>query len=162
MHKTIPPAIKGLITAVLMIGLVLAIYYAGDSADFRIQYLIYVLYAAGVVWTLMAYRNSDSFTGTFGGLFSQGFRCFIVVTLMIVAFTGIFSKMHPEFAEQSAAAYKEQLIEKKDKLPPAIEKEVAEYKKQYTIRLVSVSIFGYLIIGAGVTAVTAALLTRRK
>ena len=162
MHRSIPPAIKGLISAVLMIAIVFVIYYAGDSADPRIQYLIYAIYAAGVVWTLIAYRHSTSFTGTFGGLFNQGFRCFIVVTLIMVAFTGIFSKMHPEFAEESAKAYKEQLIAKKDKQLPEIESEVATYKKQYTLRLVSISIFGYLIIGAGVGAVTSALLTRRK
>jgi hypothetical protein len=70
--------------------------------------------------------------------------------------------MHPEFAEESSVEYKAQLIAEKQKTPNEIEAEVADYKKQYTLRLVSISIFGYLIIGAGVTAVTSALLTRRK
>jgi hypothetical protein len=39
---------------------------------------------------------------------------------------------------------------------------VATFKKQYTLKLVSGAIFGYLIIGAGVTAVISALLIRRK
>ncbi len=162
MHRTIAPALKGLITAILMITLVLVIYYAGDSADPRIQYLIYGIYAAGIVWTLMSYRNSPAFVATFGSLFSQGFRCFIVVTLVIVAFTGIFSKMHPEFAAQSAVAYKEQLIKEGNKSPEQLQEEVTDYEKQYTLRLVSISIFGYLIIGAGVTAVLSVLLMRKK
>lgn len=162
MHKTIPPALKGLITAIVMIALVMAIYYGGDKVDPRLQYLIYAIYVGGVIWTLLAYRQSADFTGNFGGLFNQGFRCFLVVTLVIVAFTGIFSKMHPEFAEESSIEYKKQLIAEKQKTPTEIDAEVADYKKQYTLRLVSISIFGYLIIGAGVTAVTSALLTRRK
>lgn len=161
MHRTIPPALKGLVTAILMIGLVLFIYSRGKSVDPRLQYLIYAIYGAGVIWTLIAYRNSSSFTGRFGSLFNQGFRCFIVVTLSIVLFTAIFSNMHPEFAEESGEAYRLELIKQKDKTPDQIEKETADYKKQYTVRLISVSIFGYLIIGAGITALGSALLTRR-
>jgi hypothetical protein len=162
MRNPISPAIKGLITATMMISLVLIIYYGGKDADPRLQYLIYIIYVGGIIWTLLSYRRSPAFTGTFGGLFSQGFKCFIVVTLVIVLFTGIFSWMHPEFAKESALAYREQLInENKDKLPAEIEKETEEYQKQYTLKLVSVSIFGYLIIGAGVTALGSALLTRR-
>jgi len=162
MYRTIPPALKGLITATLMIAIVLGIYYSRSTADPRLQYLIYAVYAVGVVWTIVAYRNSPSFTGSFGELFSQGFKCFIVITLVMVVFTAIFSLMHPEFAEESALAHKEQLIANKDKQLPEIEPEVAKFKKQYTLSLVYGSIFGYLIIGASVTAVASALLMRRK
>lgn len=162
MNKTISPTLKGLFTGLLMIGLVLLIYKLGEKADPRLQYLIYIIYGAGIVWTLLAYRRTPEFTGRFGGLFNQGFRCFIVVTLLMVAFTAILSFSNPGFAEESGEAYRLDLQKKKDHLPAQIEEEVANYKKQYTLRLVSVSIFGYLIIGAGVSAVGAALLTRRK
>ena len=161
MTRYLPPALKGTITAILMIAVVLYIYFNEANVSPDLQYLIYAIYAAGVIWTLFAYKRSVSFTGTFGGLFGQGFRCFIIVTVIMVAFTGIFSLMHPEFAADSAKAYKEELLKEKTKTPDEIEKEAADYKKQYTLRLVSVSIFGYLIIGAGVTALGSALLTRR-
>jgi uncharacterized membrane protein YfcA len=157
-----PPILKGLITAAAMIGVIMGIYYAGKDADARLQYLVYIFYALGIVWTVFAYRQSSSFTGNFGDLFSQGFKCFVVVTLVISLFYGIFNYQHPEFAEETAKAYKEQLIKENQKLPPDIESEVATFKKQYTLKLVSGAIFGYLIIGAGVTAVTSALLSRRK
>jgi uncharacterized membrane protein YfcA len=157
-----PPVLKGLLTAAVMIGVFLGIYYAGKNADTRLQYLVYIIYALGIVWTVVAYRQSSSFTGKFGDIFSQGFKCFVVVTLVIALFYGIFNYQHPEFAEDTAKAYKEQLIKENQKLPPDIETEVAVFKKQYTLKLVSGAIFGYLIIGAGVTAVISALLTRRK
>jgi energy-coupling factor transporter transmembrane protein EcfT len=158
----ISPAIKGLITAALMIAVFLGIYAAGKNADTKLQYLVYILYALGIAWTVVAYRQSAVFTGKFGDNFSQGFKCFIVVTLLIALFYGIFNYKHPEFAEETAAYYKEDLLKKNDKLPAEIETEVTKFKKQYTVRLVSASIFGYLIIGAGVTAILSALLTRRK
>ncbi len=145
-----------------MIAVFLGVYYSGKNVDTRFQYLVYIFYALGIVWTVIAYRQSATFTGKFGDIFSQGFKCFIIVTLLIATFYGIFNYQHPEFAEATAKAYKESLIKENQKTAPEIESEVATYKKQYTLRLVSGAIFGYLIIGAGVTAVVAALLTRRK
>lgn len=159
----ISPAFKGLITAALMIAIALITYYSGLPPSSPLQYGVYAVYGLGIIWTLLAYRKSEAYTGKFGSNFNQGFRCFIVVTLLMVAFTGIFSSMHPEFAEESATLYREELVKNStDKLPDEIDKDVARYKKGYTLALVSGSIFGYLIIGAGVTALVSALLTRRN
>lgn len=164
MHIKLVPALKGVITAVIMIAIALGVYYTDLPADSAIQYLIYAVYGAGIVWTLIAYRVSAAFTGKFGDLFNQGFRCFIVVMVIMVAFTFIFSKMHPEFAEESAKAYKEALLKEKakDKTPAEIDEDVTRYKNRYNTVLVYGAIFGYLIIGAGVTAAASAVLTRRK
>ena len=160
MQIKLRPTVKGLITAALMIAVFLGIYHAGKDAG--LQYLVYIIYALGIAWTVVAYRQSTAFTGKFGDIFSQGFKCFIVVTLAIALFYGILNYQHPEFRDEAAVFYREQLLKQKDKLPPDIESEVGTFKKQYVLRLVSGAIFGYLIIGAGVTAVLSALLTRRK
>ncbi|MEO7923144.1 MAG: DUF4199 domain-containing protein [Chitinophagaceae bacterium] len=157
----ISPAIKGIITAALMIIVILAVYYSGKYADTRLQYLVYIFYALGIAWTLVAYRQSASFSGKFGANFGQGFKCFIVVTLLMAIFYGVFNYMHPEFAKETALAYQEQLVKENQKTGPEIETMISTFKKQYTLKLVSGAIFGYLIIGTGVTAVVSALLTRR-
>ncbi len=161
----ISPAIKGIIIATLMIAVILFIYNLGKEADTRLQYLVYGIYAIGIFWTIFAFRQSGSFTGTFGNLFNQGFRCFIVVTLLMTLFYWIFNSQHPEFAEESAKVYRAQLeqsVLKNEKLPTEIEPEVATFKKQYTLRLVSGAIFGYLIIGVAVTAALSVFLIKRK
>ena len=114
------------------------------------------------MWAIVDYRKSESYTGKFGDLFSQGFRCFIVVTLVMVAFIAIFLKSQPRFKEEGAKAYREFLIKDKNRSKVEIETEVEKYKDQFNTGFVSASIFGYLIIGALVTAVTSALLTRRN
>lgn len=156
------PAIKGLITAIAMIAVILAIYKAGDKASSKWQFLVYIIYALGIAWTLFTFRASTGYTGTFGSLFNQGFRCFIIVTLSMALFYAIFNYTHPEFREQTAVAFREKLVKDPNVLPANIDKEVATFKKQYTLKLVSGAIFGYLIIGVGVTAVTSVLLTRRN
>lgn len=145
-----------------MITIALITFYSGMRANSPFQYLVYAFYVLGIIWAISAYRRSANYTGKFWDSFNQGFHCFVVVTLIMVAFTFTFSKMHPEFAEESAKAYKEQLVKSKTKLPAQIEEEITRYKKGYTTMLVYSSIFGYLIIGATVTAVVSVFNTRRK
>lgn len=156
------PAIKGAVTGAVMIGIALITFYSGMKADSAFQYMVYIVYALGITWTITAYKKSDRFTGKFWDSFNQGFRCFIIVTLLMVLFTGIFSKMHPEFAKEAAEFYKEELIKSKSKTPAEIDTIVNSYKKSYSTMLIYSSIFGYLIIGAVVTTVVSLLTLRRK
>ena len=156
------PALKGLITAILMIITAVVIDQQRNHTDPRIQYVIFFIYAAGIIWSVLAFAQSGKGTGKFAQLFGQGFRCFIIVTICMVIFTFIFIKMHPEFAVLEAQHQREELVKLKDKTPLEIEDMVSTVKKQYTLRYLSASIFGYLIIGAGISAAISALLTRRK
>ena len=158
----ITPALKGLITAAVMIGIFFIIYSMGKDADQRIQYFVYIAYILGIVWTVVAYSKSPAFIGKFGDIFGQGFRCFIVVTLLMALFYGIFNYAHPEFAEETSKAYREQLIDEKQTLSTDLESKVATFKKQYITRLVSGAVFTYLLFGAAVTAAASAFLIRRK
>jgi hypothetical protein len=161
----ITPLFKGVITSVLMISAALMMYYTNQPAGSPLQYLTYILYAGGIMWTLLEYSRSPAYKGKFGELFGQGFRCFIVVTLAMVIFTAVFTIMHPEMAEESAGLFREDLVKRGDRLPKQIDQEVKTYKDQFVTRLVSIMVFGYLIMGAIFTVAASAgvlLLTRRK
>ena len=156
------PLIKGIITGVVLVIVSLSLYYSKLPVESKLHYSIYILYAIGIVWTLISYSRSATFTGKFADLFGQGFKCFIVVAFIMVAFTAIFSMLHPEFAEDSARYYEEDLVKEGNKTPLEIDEIVAKVKKQYTTSLVSLTIFGYLIFGTIITAAGSALLMRRK
>ena len=74
----------------------------------------------------------------------------------------IYFQMQPQFKEDSAKAYREYLVKEKLKQPHEIDAEVEKHKKQVVTGIISMQIFGYLIIGAIVTAGCSALLTRRN
>jgi uncharacterized membrane protein len=159
--NNLTPLVKGIITGVLLVAFTLTLFYT-NAAESNWKYLIYVLYALGIVWSLVGYSHSAAFTGRFADLFGQGFRCFIIVTLIMVAFTIIFNKQHPEFAEEAAQYFRKDPVATKSKTPAEIEKMAEEIKKQYPTSIVSLTIFGYLITGAIFTAAGSALLMRRK
>ena len=157
------PLAKGLITAAAMVGLMLIIFYTHKTPDDKFDYLRILLYAAGIIWTLIEYFMFVNGTAKFSELFGQGFRCFIVVTLVMALFSGIFSATHPEFAEQDSKVYREYLeLEVKDKTPAEKDEMAAVEKKQYTTKLVFSSIFGYLVLGSIITAAGSAIIVLRR
>jgi len=158
------PLVKGLLTTAAILGLTLFIYYTNRPSDSGLNYLVFLFYIAGIIWTLLDYKRFVNNSPKFGELFGQGFRCFIVVTAIMVSFTGIFTATHPEFAERDAKTYKEYLDKEiKDKTPGEKEEMVASFKKHYTTGLIYTAVFGYLIIGSIITAAgSGALLLRKK
>lgn len=156
------PLVKGIITGAVMVLTSLIFYYSNIPAGSGIHYIVYILFAAGIAWTLISYYRSASFTGKFADLFGQGFRCFIIIILIMAAFTAIFSILHPEFAEEAATYYKEELVKQGNTTPEDIDKLVVKAKKRYTTGIIYFTVFGYLIIGTIVTAAGSALLMRRK
>jgi hypothetical protein len=153
---------KGLITGIAMIATSFIIYAAKRGFDNKLQYITYTLYLAGVVWTLFDYSKQAAGEAKFGSYFSTGFKCFIVVTLLMVLFTVVFLIMHPEMKEQMAVTVREQLIKQGNKTPKEIEESIAMAKKSFMPALVMATVFSYLVIGAMVTAVAGAVLMQRK
>lgn len=153
---------KGLITGVLMIGLSLILFYSGQSFESPLQYSIYVVYAAGIVWSLYSFSKSAENTNKFGAYFLQGFKCFIVVTLLMVIFTFVFNKMHPEFKEQMGTTYRDELLKNENITPAEVVSNVEKMKEFYLTMLISRAIFGYLLTGSVITLVSSFLFMRRK
>ena len=153
---------KGLITGALMILVSLGIYFLKKDFDNVLQYVTYSIYIGGILWTLFAYRQSGDEPKNFKNYFSQGFRCFIVVTLLMVAFTWIFLKMNPGLRDEMAQHYRADLESKKNYTPAEIDNMVNTAKEYFVAMLTSMAIFGYLIIGALVTLIGAGFLSQKK
>ena len=156
------PLVKGLITGLAMIVFSLVLIYGKLPADSGFQYVGYALYASGIAWTLLDYSHSPEYNPRFGDIFGQGFRCFIVVILLMVIFTAVYGWMHPEIAEEAAKNYKADLLKQGNKTPGEIETMVTAAKRQFLTSNIMLTIFGSLIMGAIFTAAGAGLLLMRK
>ena len=162
MLKNLSATKKGLITGLLMVGISLLVYYAKLQIDSPVQFIGYIVYAGGVVWTIVEYSRSGNHSNKFGEYFLQGFKCFVVITLVMVVFTFIFNKMHPEFKDEMVAAYKTEMISKGNTTPAEMESNITKAKDFYIVMQISSAIFGYLIIGAVVTTVVSLLVRKRN
>ena len=162
MLKDLNATKKGLITGLLMVALSLVFYYSGQPFDSPTQYLIYIIYAAGIIWTVYDYSRSEGNTNKFGAFFLQAFKCFIVITLLMVIFTFVFNKLHPEFKEEMVKAYKEDMTKKGNTTPAEMLKNIERAKDYYLTMLISGAIFGYLLIGAVISIAASLLFMKRK
>lgn len=161
----ISPLIKGIITAVAMLAVILYTFYYAPKNNF-LPKIVFALYAAGIFWAIIDYSRTPAYQGKFGELFGQGFRCFIIVALFMAIFNFAFISANPEFKERDGETYRKFLTEQKDRsrTNDEIEKEVQRYKKTYIAQNLSFTTFSYLVQGVMYSAAGAGLilLIRRR
>lgn len=160
--KNLSATYKGLITGTVMVLISIGIYFYRGSFENKLQYITYFVYIAGIVWTLIVFKQSSEENKSFKNYFSQGFKCFIVITFMMVAFTFIFLKMVPGLEDEMARNYQSDLMKKGNHTPMEIDEMVNQSRKYFVTMLTSMAIFGYLLIGSLVTVIASAFLSQQK
>ncbi len=153
---------KGLIAGILMVLISVGIYAVKGNFDNSLQYITYAIYVAAIIWALYDFKNSAAENKSFKEYFSTGFKCFIVITFVMVLFTFIFTRVDPSLKEQMAVNYREELASKGNYTAVEIDGMVQKAKDYFNIMLTSSAIFGYLVIGAMVTVVTSLFFVRSK
>lgn len=160
--KTITARNKGLIVGVIMIIISILIYGVKKNFENGLQYIVYITYVAGVLWTLITFKKETGETPVFKAFFSEGFKYFIVVTFLMVLFTLIFILLHPELKEQMATLMRIDYEKAKDMAPLDIENRIAAAKKFFLPGYIMGAVLSYLFIGALVTAISAGFLSQKK
>ncbi|RYG47013.1 MAG: DUF4199 domain-containing protein [Chitinophagaceae bacterium] len=151
------PTLKGVVTGLLMIAVSIAIYARFGNFEGQLIFISYLLYIGGIAWTLIAYSRMEVLK-TFKTYFTQGFKCFITVTFLMVIFTFGFLKMTPGMKEEMAQNYRTELINQGDKTPAEIETMVLKAKEYYITQQTSLTIFFYLFAGTVVTVIISMIL----
>jgi hypothetical protein len=123
------------------------------------QLLVYGLYALST-WFLLFFNRSES--QAFKDFFQIGFRHFILVTLLMALFSYIFIQLHPNLIEDSAKQLRLAIQASNNRTPAEIERDVKLFIEGYPTAMVSRTIFGYLVVGSLVTAISSFLLTLQK
>ena len=160
--KNLSATIKGLITGILMVAVSIGIYTVKRDFDNSLQYITYAVYVAGIIWTLWEFKKREPPGLSFKNYFTEGFKCFVAVTFLMVLFTFIFSKIDPTMKELMAVNYRADLVSKGNYTPAEIDSMVQKAKDYFNIMLTSMAIFGYLVIGSMVTVITSLFLIKQS
>lgn len=160
--KYISPKQKGLITGGFMLLLSAITYYFTRSFDNSIIVVAYFVYAAGIVWTLVAFHNKKDEEKTFKNYFQQGFRCYIIVTLIMVCATWLFIKFNVPLQNEMIDFQRQQLKLSNNYTDPDIESKLASYKKLLLPGYTIGTILSYLGIGTLITGLLSVFLNSIK
>lgn len=123
------------------------------------QLSVYAFYSLST-WYLLFFNRKES--QAFKDFFQIGFRHFILVTLLMALFSYLFIQLHPNLVEDSAIQLRKTLKNTNNRTPTEIERDVKLFIEGYPTAMVSRTIFGYLVVGSMVTAISSFLLTLQK
>ena len=160
--KTVTARNIGIITGAAMIAFSLIIYKTKGNFDGNLPYITYAMYLGGIIWTLLNYKKNSAETPGFKRFFAEGFKCFVLVTFLMVVFTLVFILLHPELKEQMAVLMQAELAKNKDYTPVDIEKSITTAKKLFLPGYIMAVVFSYLAIGALVTALASVFLSKKS
>ena len=153
---------KGFITGLLIVLVSSVAYYFKRSFDNSIIIIAYLLYATGIIWTLVAFHREGGNDKRFKDYFQQGFRCYIIVTLIMVCATWIFLKLNVSMRNEMIEFQREQLKLHSNYSDPDIEQKLINYRKfllpGYTIG----AILSYLGSGTLITVLISTFLSKFK
>lgn len=154
--------IKGLITGILMVVAGFVLTYKNTPENSVIQYIGTLIYGLGIVWSIVAYASKKNAV-RFGELFQQGFKCFVMATLVLAVYTFIYWKANPEKIDKMIADSKvERIKTAKDRTPAEIEEEATQTKKYFIPLNISGLVFSNLLVGAVVTMAVDGFIYLRK
>ncbi|MFT3981274.1 MAG: DUF4199 family protein [Ferruginibacter sp.] len=150
--KNISATQKGLVTGLLIIALSAIVYKISGTFENSVRLGAYALYAAGILWTLYDFnRRSPVEEQSFRNYFAQGFKCFIVVTLLMVCATWLFLKFNESFRNEMVNVMYEELKRNPDFTKSDIDKHIANYRQLILPAYTMSTIFAYLGVGALIT-----------
>ncbi len=144
-------AYKGFITGVSIIALSGIVYYSMGNFDNSIALAAYFIYALGILWTLHGFHVSQTENKHFKDYFAQGFKCFIVVTLLMVCANWLFLKLNDGFRNDMIEFQRQQLLLNKNYTNVDVENQLSSYKKMILPSFTMSVILSYLGVGSLIT-----------
>jgi cobalamin synthase len=154
----------GLIGGALMVVIFLLMFYSFHQPENgKVQYACYGIYTAAIILALIRFKSSSSpVERSFKDYFSEGFKAFVVMVLIMAVFTFIFYKLNPQIIDNHLAEVNKYNEQDTNKTPAELADNTKQLKNIFIPMTVGITTVMYLIIGALVTLVGAGLLSQKS
>jgi hypothetical protein len=160
--KNISAKYIGLITGGLMVLVSLVLFYQFHYPDTgMVKYVCFSIYIVGIIVSLLIFKNNNG-DKEFKDYFSEGFKTFVVVTLLMAIFTFVFYKMNPQIFEKTIEEINKINSLDTNKTPAEV---IENGNKIRNIRLpmtVAINTIMYMLMGALVSLIGAGFLSQKK
>ena len=154
---------KGLIIAALMIVVSAALFYIFKfPAKHESQLIVIGIYITGILWSLYSFRSADGNPVKFKEYFSQGFKTFILVTLLMVIYTALFYKLNPQILDEVIRQNEIMVAKEGDKTPAEIKANSETVRSIFMPMTISLFTVVYLGLGALTSLVGGLILSNRQ
>lgn len=154
---------KGVITGSLMILVSVFAFYSlklPENGDTQIA--VIVIFIAGIIWSLVSFKQRVSQDTTFKDYFSEGFKTFIVVALFMAIFTFIFYRLNPQILENTIKENNILVMQQGDHTPAEIDENANKLRDIFMPMMLATKTIMFLFTGAVVTLIATLILKPGK
>lgn len=153
---------KGLIISLILVMMqLLSFYILGNPVKSNWQIWTYSTYIIGLIW-VVATARFQMHHSHIKSLFTEGFKAFIVVTLVTTFYTYIFYKINPQICEMGIAENNQLIIKQGNKTPAEIAENSQQFRAIFIPMMLATNIFLDLLIGAVTAMFCAGIFSKRK
>ena len=154
---------KGLITAGLMILVSVVLFYGFKlPANGYNQLTVMGIFAAGIFWSLLSLKPQEGTPLKFKDYFSQGFRTFIVITLLMVIYTAVFYKLNPQILDGVIKENEALVAKEGNKTAAEIKANSDSLRSIFMPMTISITTIIYLALGSFVSVIGGLILGNRQ
>lgn len=126
------------------------------------QYFIYGIYTIGILVGLFFFHQNNHEESNFKNYFSEGFKVFVVVTLIMAVFTFIFYKINPQILENALVEINSYNAKDADKTPAEVTANAEKLRGIFIPMMIATTTVKNLVLGALITIVAAGFLSQKK
>ncbi|MEO6814514.1 MAG: DUF4199 domain-containing protein [Ginsengibacter sp.] len=158
MEQTITPtSTKGIVIGLILIILTLTTYFLDIKTNGPLQYIGYIIFIGGIIWSVMTYGKQIDHNSTFGNYFAHGFKVAAMVTAIMVIYFIIFIVLFPEFKEKAMDEARKAMQSKNNINEDQINAGLEMTRKFFMVFLIGGTLIGYLFFGAIASLIGAAV-----
>jgi hypothetical protein len=153
----------GLITGGIMVIISLLLFYQFKFPDTgTVKIICYSIFSVSIIITLLNFKQASNEEKTFKDYFSEGFKMFVVVVLIMAVFTFVFYKLNPQIFEGILAEINKYNAADVNKTAVDVTENSDKLRRAFMPMTVATNTIMYLIIGALVTVCGAGFLSQKK
>jgi hypothetical protein len=160
-HTITPTSTKGIVIGLILIILTLATYFLNLGTNSPVQWIGYIIFIGGIIWSVMSYGKQINYNASFGNYFAHGFKVAAMVTAIMIIYFIIFILLFPEFKEKAIDEARKSMQEKNNLNEEQIKAGLDMTRKFFMAFLIGGTLVGYLFFGA-LSALIGAAFTKKE
>ncbi len=154
---------RGVITGLLMIGISVLFFYGLHwPVKGYNHFAAQAIYVVGILWSLIAFKINAGAERTTKEYFSEGFKTFIVATLLMVLYTVIFYKLNPQILEKMLTENAVLAAKEGNYTPADIEANSNKLRSIFMPMTIAITTLIHLVLGAIVSVIGGVILRQQK
>jgi hypothetical protein len=139
---------KGIVISLILIIIALVTYFLNMNTNSALQYVSYVIFIGGIVWSVNLYGKQLDHNSTFGNYFAHGFKVAALVTAIMIIYVFIFLYLFPDVKEKAMELTRTKMESNGKMTQEQINTALGFTQRFFMVFVIGGTLIGYLIFGA--------------